>query len=175
MPGNGFAGSGSQWNPNPVPGSGSFESDVRDAIQRLSQNVYDLQAKTSAAAAPAATAQASPYPVHYEIAGDPVAGAQYRAAVFGVAVSFASGWPGSTAAASMKPTSAATFQVQKLTVAGQTVPVGTITILPTGVVQVNAGQMDFAAGDIIALTAPAPADASLASINFTFLGSQSGS
>lgn len=67
----------------------------------------------------------------------------------------------------------ASFGLSKRTAAGSTSSVGTLTISTAGVVSATATATSFAAGDELIITAPSPADSTLADVALTFSGSWS--
>ncbi len=71
------------------------------------------------------------------------------------------------------PAASAAFTLSKLTVAGASSTVGTISISPTGAVTATAAATSFAAGDELVVPAPSPADNTLADVALTFSGSWS--
>src|SRR6185312_13366973 len=159
MPNNALAGFTSPWTPNPVAGSESFQADVADAIQRIQQNLSALQSGPSLSGSPAGNkTQWAPYPVSTMVSGLPTVGQVFHLALFGIAVTFADGWPGSIAVALTKPTAAAVFSLTQQTASGVVIPVGSMTIQPSGQPQMNGSEATFNPGDLLILTAPTPQD-----------------
>ncbi len=74
------------------------------------------------------------------------------------------------AKAGTPPSASASFTVSKLSAGGATSTVGTISISPTGVVTATATAASFGAGDELIVSAPSPADSTLADVALTFSG-----
>src|SRR6185312_1558062 len=171
MPNNALAGFTSPWTPNPVAGSDSFQADFADAIQRIQQNLSALQLGPSLSLSRTGKKNEwAPYPVSVMVSGLPSVGQVFYIALFGIAVSFADGWPGSIAVALTRPTTTAMFSLTQQTSSGQVIPVGSLAIQPSGQPQINGSAATFLPGDLLTLTAPTPKDVTLANILMTFYG-----
>ncbi len=70
----------------------------------------------------------------------------------------------------IQPAANASFGLSKRTGAGALTPFGTITIAPAGTITASTTATSFAPGDELVITAPSPADPSLADVSLTFTG-----
>lgn len=167
-----IAGSGPQWTPNIVPGSPSFQGDVQDAVNRLSQNVCALQQTSQPAAAQATSGQ--PYDITFNLSGKPGAGTKYHVMTVTRSLAFPGNLSGSQLIAGTFPTGTVTMTVSYVR-SGTTTPIGNISVNSTGVAQFSTPQnanQSAEAGDLLILTAPSPQDATFSDMALTLVATR---
>lgn len=129
-----------------------------------------LRVNTGATALEYFTPPVAAYDVGMWIAGAPTNGEEIARIVVPRACSFADDFAGSYAVAEVAATGSSVFDVQK-----NGASVGSITFAAagtTGTFATTGGATTFAAGDTIKIIAPATADATLADISITLVGTR---
>lgn len=108
------------------------------------------------------------YDIAVFIQSTPRQGELYPRHVFAAAVSFPADFDGSVASAEIAATNVAVFAIEK-----NGSPIGTLTFAQGSDTGVFSGSAtSFSAGDVLTITAPTPADATLAHVSITLTGSR---
>jgi len=129
----------------------------------------------AAASAGSSTPTTQPYDMVAYYPGVPTASAKVSRVAFTRAVTFAAAFAGSVASADVAATASTVFDVQKA-VSGSTTfsSIGSVTFAAGATVGsfALAGGASFATGDRLRILAPATADATLADISITLVGTR---